>query len=92
MYHAYAYFSGVRSKLAEHHGASAIRRSRRTWRQSRRHGGACPGEPGRQAPTQHQPADAAGKPLAVDVGPYTQRLPQSPRSRALQNLVRRAGA
>ena len=99
MYHAYAYFSGVRSKLAERHGASAIRRSRRTCRQYRRHGGACPGEPGRQAPTQHQPADAAGKPLAVDVGPYaaTTAVTTQPSSAKLGqacrclNLSRRIG-
>lgn len=69
MYHAYTYFSGVRSKLAERHGVSAIRRivaARGDGNEDT--GGACPGEPGRQAPTQHEPADATGK--AVDVGPY----------------------
>lgn len=54
-------------------------------------GGACLGEPGREAPSQHEPADAAGKPLAVDVGPYAATIPQSPRSRILQNFVGCAG-
>ena len=91
MYHAYAYFSGLGVSVpnAMERLPYAVVAARGDSNEDT--GVPAPGNPAGRRPRSTSPQTPPANHWQLMLGP-TQRLPQSPRSRALQNLVRRAGA